>query len=51
MRCQYRTDKLKLDYEYGTIDNNGNVKSQTITVSTVESNNGFTRCRVTLTTD
>ena len=26
MRCQYRTDKLKLDYKYGTIDNNGNGK-------------------------
>lgn len=27
---QNATDELKLDYSYGTIDNNGNVKSQTI---------------------
>jgi len=39
---QNATDKLKLDYTYGTIDNNGNVKSQTITVPTVGSNTGFT---------
>jgi len=33
---------LKLDYDYGTSDNNGNVKSQTITVPTVGANTGFT---------
>ncbi|HMM79030.1 MAG TPA: RHS repeat-associated core domain-containing protein [Pyrinomonadaceae bacterium] len=39
---QNATDKLKLDYSYGTTANNGNVLSQTITVPTVGSNNGFT---------
>lgn len=33
---------LKLNYDYGTTDNNGNVKSQMITVPTVGNNNGFT---------
>ena len=33
---------LKLNYDYGTTDNNGNVKSQTITVPTVGANQGFT---------
>ena len=33
---------LKLDYDYGTTDNNGNIKSQTITVPTVGNNQGFT---------
>ncbi|MGH9949250.1 MAG: RHS repeat domain-containing protein [Pyrinomonadaceae bacterium] len=33
---------LKLNYDYGTTANNGNVLSQTITVPTVGSNNGFT---------
>ena len=33
---------LKLNYNYGTADNNGNVKSQTITVPTVGANPGFT---------
>ena len=33
---------LKLNYDYGTTDNNGNVKSQTITVPTIGSNAGFT---------
>jgi|GEM_PF-1516109 len=33
---------LKLNYDYGTTDNNGNVKSQTITVPTVGINTGFT---------
>ncbi len=32
---------LKLDYSYGTTDNNGNVLSQTITVPTVGANTGF----------
>ncbi len=32
---------LKLNYDYGQTDNNGNVKSQTITVPTVGSNTGF----------
>lgn len=32
---------LKLNYEYGTTDNNGNVKSQVITVPTVGANQGF----------
>ncbi|HMM81493.1 MAG TPA: RHS repeat-associated core domain-containing protein [Pyrinomonadaceae bacterium] len=36
------TDLLKLDYSYGTTDNNGNVMSQTITVPTVGTNTGFT---------
>jgi RHS repeat-associated protein len=35
------TNLLKLDYSYGTSQNNGNVLSQTITVPTVGSNNGF----------
>ena len=34
-------NKLKLDYTYGTTDNNGNVQSQTITVPTVGLNTGF----------
>ncbi|MCV4821017.1 hypothetical protein OFM15_33575, partial [Escherichia coli] len=33
---------LKLNYDYGTTQNNGNVLSQTITVPTVGANNGFT---------
>ena len=33
---------LKLNFDYGTTDNNGNVKSQTITVPTTGSNAGFT---------
>ncbi|MGB7070287.1 MAG: RHS repeat-associated core domain-containing protein, partial [Pyrinomonadaceae bacterium] len=33
---------LKLNYGYGTTDNNGNVMSQTITVPTVGSSQGFT---------
>ena len=32
---------LKLDYTYGTTNNNGNVLSQTITVPTVGANTGF----------
>ncbi len=36
------TDLLKLDYSYGTTNNNGNVLSQTITVPTVGINTGFT---------
>ena len=39
---QNATDKLKLDYTYGTTANNGNVLSQTITVPTVGTNQGFT---------
>jgi len=39
---QNGTDKLKLDYSYGTTANNGNVLSQTITVPSVGANNGFT---------
>ncbi len=35
------TDKLKLEYGYGTTANNGNVLSQTITVPTVGQNTGF----------
>jgi len=35
------TDLLKLDYGYGTTDNNGNVQTQTITVPTVGLNAGF----------
>ena len=39
---QSGTDKLKLNFDYGTTANNGNVQSQTITVPTVGVNNGFT---------
>ncbi len=35
------TDKLKLNYTYGTTANNGNVLTQTITVPTVGTNTGF----------
>ncbi len=35
------TDLLKLDYSYGTTNNNGNVLSQTITVPSVGLNTGF----------
>jgi RHS repeat-associated protein len=35
------TNLLKLDYTYGTTQNNGNVLSQTITVPTVGQNSGF----------
>lgn len=35
-------DKLKLNFDYGTTTNNGNVQSQTITVPTTGSTNGFT---------
>jgi YD repeat-containing protein len=38
---QNGTDKLKLDYSYGTTANNGNVLSQTITVPSVGTNQGF----------
>ena len=34
-------DKLKLNYDYGSTANNGNVQSQTITVPTIGSNTGF----------
>ena len=36
------SDLLKLDYSYGTTNNNGNVLTQTITVPTVGINTGFT---------
>ena len=39
---QGATDILKLNYDYGSTQNNGNVQSQTITVPTVGSNPGFT---------
>ena len=39
---QGATDKLKLDFSYGTTQNNGNVQSQTITVPTVGTTAGFT---------
>ncbi len=39
---QNGTDKLKLEYGYGTTQNNENVLSQTITVPTVGINPGFT---------
>ena len=39
---QNGTDKLKLDFSYGTTQNNGNVQSQTITVPTVSTTAGFT---------
>jgi hypothetical protein len=32
---------LKLNFDYGTTDNNGNVKSQVITTPTVGTNQGF----------
>jgi hypothetical protein len=34
-------NRLKLEYDYGTTTNNGNVRSQTITVPTVGSSQGF----------
>jgi RHS repeat-associated protein len=39
---QSATNLLKLDYSYGSTQNNGNVLSQTITVPTVGANQGFT---------
>lgn len=39
---QNATDNLKLNFDYGQANNNGNVLSQTITVPTVGSNQGFT---------
>jgi RHS repeat-associated protein len=39
---QNNTDLLKLDYSYGTTNNNGNVLSQTITVPTSGGSSGFT---------
>jgi RHS repeat-associated protein len=38
---QNGTDKLKLNFNYGTTANNGNVLSQTITVPTTGAANGF----------
>jgi len=38
---QNGTDKLKLNYDYGQTQNNGNVLSQQITVPTVGTNQGF----------
>jgi len=38
---QGATNLLKLDYSYGTTNNNGNVLSQTITVPTVGESSGF----------
>jgi hypothetical protein len=34
-------NRLKLEYDYGTTTNNGNVRSQTITVPTVGNSQGF----------
>ncbi len=39
---QNATNLLKLDYSYGTTNNNGNVLSQTITVPTAGGSSGFT---------
>ncbi len=39
---QNGSDKLKLQYGYGTTNNNGNILSQTITVPTVDTYTGFT---------
>ena len=39
---QNGTDKLKLDFNYGTTQNNGNMVSQQITVPTVGQSSGFT---------
>ena len=39
---QNAANLLKLNYDYGSNDNNGNVKSQQITVPTIGSNAGFT---------
>ena len=39
---QNAANLLKLNYDYGSNDNNGNVKSQQITVPTVGANAGFT---------
>jgi hypothetical protein len=37
---------LKLNFDYGLADNNGNVKSQTITTPTVGSATGFTATQI-----
>ena len=37
---------MKLNYDYGTTDNNGNIKTQTITVPTVGQNQGFTATQI-----
>lgn len=42
------TDKLKLDFDYGTNQNNGNVISQQITVPTLGAAAGFTATQVYL---
>ena len=39
---QNGTDKLNLDFDYGTTNYNGNVLKQTITVPTVGTSTGFT---------
>ena len=39
---QGSVDRLKLNYDYGTTNNNGNVLSQVITVPTIGSASGFT---------
>lgn len=39
--AQSGVDRLKLNYAYGTADNNGNVQSQTITVPTIGSVTGY----------
>lgn len=39
---QNGSDKLKLDYNYGNTNNSGNILSQTVTVPTVGTNEGFT---------
>ena len=39
-------NRLKLSYDYGTTDNNGNVKGQTIRVPTIGTVSGFTATQV-----
>jgi len=39
-------DRLKLNYDYGVTDNNGNLRSQTITVPTIGATTGFTSTQI-----
>jgi RHS repeat-associated protein len=43
---QNGTDRLKLNFDYGMSNNNGNILSQTITVPTVGNNTGFTAIQI-----
>lgn len=39
-------DRLKLSYDYGTSNNNGNVRSQMITIPTIGGNQGFAATQI-----